>query len=521
MPNSLSYNGKMNYKVPIILMLLVSSLACPKPVIASTDVLRIAISSVPNSLDPLFATDANSQNINRLQYLSLVDTDRGMNIRCRACTSYEIKKTQAGEVIYFSLRKDLNFQDGEKIKAQDVYDSWIYYTDPQNKSVFRSAFEKIKRLEVLNDYDLKIYYDESQSENISNLVLLKIMKRKDERIIESGPYSLEDQSPMSIKLRANRAHFEVAETNPTAISFHVVRDETTLALRLLKEEVDLSVANISPRKENWLMSRENSPLKVLKATGTNTVYIGVNHNSKYLSSFNVRKAISHLIPRELLNKYKLRNSVELSTGLFSRVFDGLYIENKIDQYEPELAKALLEKDGYTLEDGLWKKDNQPIIIDWKATNNRASLEIVEIIRSYLLKNGIQVKLTIQEWGTFSRSVRNGNFDLIMGQWVGLAGPEMLGFVFHSDRIPPKGANRGKFENADFDRVYDEGLEANDEKKSMSLFKMAHEVAIKNYAYIQLWHPEIRWISRSCLESSDLYSSGSFLSLLGITKKCKD
>jgi peptide/nickel transport system substrate-binding protein len=521
MPISLSYNQVMIFKLLIIqIFILLSSEASMSP-LENAKHLRIAISSVPNSLDPLHATDANSQNINRLQFLSLIDTNEEMDIKCRACKQFEVLEVDGNEVLGFELRKDLYFQDGEKITSRDVYNSWLYYTDPNNKSVFKSAFDKIQKIEIIDNYNLRFHFAERNAENLSNLVLLKLMKREKGQVIESGPYNLENLSSMQIRLKARKNHFEMNENLPDSISMHVVRDETTLALRLLKEEVDLSTAQISPRKEQWLLSRKRTPLQVFKTTGTNTIYLGINHQSEHLSSRNVRKAISHLIPRELLNKYKLRGSVELSTGLFSRVFSGLYLNQETDKYDIKKAKKLLMSEGYILSNGLWVKDGKPLSLDWKATNNRASLEMVEVLRAYFLDNGIIVNLTIQEWGTFSRSIRNGRFDIFMGQWVGLAGPEMLGFVFHSKRVPPLGANRGKYINSEFDRLYDQGLLERDQKKSTEYFRKAHKVAIDDYAYIQLWHPEIRWIARSCIEVKRLYSSGSFLSLLNLNMNCKD
>lgn len=517
MPNGLRYNTEMISKSLIILIVICYS----SIVIPSERDLKIAISSIPNSLDPLHATDANSQNINRLQYLSLVDTDEKMNIKCRACSSFEVSRNKNGEVINFSLRNDIFFNTGEKITAQSIYNSWKYYLDPLHKSVFKTAFEKIQKMEVLSETDLRIHYEVSESENLSNLVLLKIMKRVPEKIIGSGPYALENETPMNLRLKVDRSHFEVSEHHPEYMSFHVVRDETTLALRMLKQELDISTAQMSPRKEIWLLARKASALKVLQTSGTNTIYLGINHESQHLRSHNVRKAISHLIPRDLLSQFKLKDTAELSTGLYSKVFEHLYLNNDVDNYDPNLAHDLLQEAGYVLKSGYWTKDSTPLVLDWKATNNRSSLEIVEVLRTYLRKNGIDVNVTIQEWGTFSRSVRNGMFDIFMGQWVGLAGAEMLGFVFHSSRTPPNGANRGKYLNIEFDKLYDLGLAENDKKTSHKYFRSAHEVAINDYAYIQLWHPSIRWVARGCIDSKPLYSSGSFLGLLGIKKNCKD
>ena len=122
-----------------ILMLLVLSSA-----FASKDSksYKVAISSSPSNLSPFFSTDANSQNINRLVHLSLVDFDLQMKPVCRLCTSYEEIRKGANYSIKFKLRKDIKFWDGAKVSAKDILASWKYFTETKKiKSIFRFALE--------------------------------------------------------------------------------------------------------------------------------------------------------------------------------------------------------------------------------------------------------------------------------------------------------------------------------------------------------------------------------------------
>src|SRR5690606_24608621 len=76
----------------------------------------VALGSVPNNLHPYYATDANSQDINRLVHLSLIDVNARMQTICRACESFEEVITAGGEQeIIFKLKKQLKYQDGEMI----------------------------------------------------------------------------------------------------------------------------------------------------------------------------------------------------------------------------------------------------------------------------------------------------------------------------------------------------------------------------------------------------------------------
>ena len=69
--------------------------------------ITIGITSVPMNLDPFFATDANSQNINRLSHLALIDFDEKMSLECQACASYKEYINKDNHRINIKLKRDL------------------------------------------------------------------------------------------------------------------------------------------------------------------------------------------------------------------------------------------------------------------------------------------------------------------------------------------------------------------------------------------------------------------------------
>lgn len=480
----------------------------------------IALSSTPNNLSPLMATDANSQNLNRLTHLSLVDVDEQMNFVCRACQSYTQERTDSGHTIRFTLKSGLTFHDGQPIKSEDVKRAWGLYIDEAKGSVFRHAFNNIKQIQLVNDDVFEIQYETYKEENLSNLVLLKLIKEVDGKIIGAGPYQMVSNDPLEIKLKVRENHFEVKASSPN-LTFKVVRDETTLALKLLKKEIDLSLAQISARKEDWLLKSSRAQgLKLFRTGGSNYIYLGINHQNPFLQDVVVRQAIKAYIPIDLILNYKLKNTAVPATGMFSRAFERLYLEAS-KGIGPEQADELLLQNGFKKnERGIWSKSGTELKFDWKVTNNRSTQELVEVIRHYWKKFGVDVTVTTQEWGTFSRSVRQRNFDIILGQWVGFTGPEMLGFVFHSEMTPPAGANRGGYQSPQFDRLFDLATSLTSEKEAYLKYREAHQLAMDDVAYISLWHPDVRWVGKDCISVTRLFPTGSFLALLDLHNNCK-
>ena len=485
--------------------------------------IKLAVSSAPSNLSPFYATDANSQNINRLVHITLTDFSNEMSFTCRFCESYEERMDGKKHIIKFKLKQNVKFWDGEVVSAKDVYNSWKYFTDKEAiNSKFGYGLSRITDVKIINDFEVELIYKGFNPDNISDLALLKIVKIKKEdiksnisyeKVIGAGPYRIKRESELEVVLEP------LVEGKPELI-FKVVKDETTLALKLINKEIDLSLASISPRKLFWL--KENvKGIDFHNVEGTNLIYMGINHKNEFLSELKVRKAISLLIPREKIIKYKLKGTATPASSFFSKSFTAMFIENGADKYNQEESSKLFEQAGFKKNaNGFWAKNGKELALTFRVSNNKNTIETVETMKDYLKKGGVSVTVSVQEWGTFYRNLKQGNFDLVIGQWVGFTGPAILRFVFHSGSIPPNGANRGFFVNKEFDSYIDKATIEQNETKRNNYYKQALEISNREYSYINLWHPNIIWIGRSCIKNIDVQPNGSFLPLLDMVNDCE-
>lgn len=485
----------------------------------SSEKINVAISAAPNNLNPFFSTDANSQNINRLVHMALIDFNQKMQFVCKACTSFEEKIIGTKQVLKFKLRDDLTFSDGSPVTADDVKRSWEYYAKNNTiKSTFMGAFETIEKVEVSDKLNLTITFSSFSLENLSNLALLKIVKLnlpiKDSLeatdVVGCGDYVITSIGPLEIVVTPK-------DKSKITFVFKVVKDETTLALKLINKEIDLSVANMSPRKVEWL-KKQSLNLHVWEIPSGNFLFMGLNHKREIFKDNRVRKAISLLIPRNDILKYKLKNTAVLSVGMFSPAFVDMYDPSPIEAYDVAQARQLLKEAGYAKNaKGILEKDGKELEIDWKVSNNKASIEVVEVIQHFLEAEGFKVKLSVQEWGTYMSAFKGGKFDIVIGQWIGFTGPDMLKFVFHSKNTPPKGGNRISYNNPEFDRVVDTAtIETNSDKRT-NLYKKALKIINDDYAYVNLWHPNVIWIGSDCLKNMEIEPTGGFYPMLKIVK----
>ena len=82
--------------------------------------------------------------------------------------------------------------------------------------------------------------------------------------------------------------------------------------------------------------------------------------------------------------------------------------------------------------------------------------IAEAIKEQLQQVGIELEIRSYEWGTFYSDIKKGNFHLYSLAWVGVMDPDILFQIFHSSSVPPNGDNRGRYVNAEVDRLLERG-----------------------------------------------------------------
>ncbi len=488
--------------------------------VVAQEKINIAISAIPNNLAPFYSTDANSQNINRLVHSALIDFNEKMQFICIACESYSESMKGEKQVFTFKLRPDLTFSDGSPVTASDVKTSYEYFAKDQNiKSTFIGTYEAIEAVNIIDSKTVEFVYKNFSLENLSNLSLLKIVRIANPNMAIIGPldimgcgdYVLKTIEPLEIVVEPR------LKSKPTLI-FKVVKDETTLALKLINKEIDLSVANMSPRKVFWLKSQPG--IKVWDMPSGNFQFMGINHKRDLFKDIRVRKAFSLLIPRKDILQYKLKNTAVLSVGMFSPAFSDLFVPTEIEKNDVEAARKLLTEAGWKKnKKGILEKNGKRLEVDWKVSNNKASIEVVDVLQHFLEKEGMIVNVSIQEWGTYMSAFKAGKFDVVVGQWVGFTGPDMLKFVFHSQYTPPKGGNRTGYNSPALDALLDKATVETDAAKRNELYKQAVRMINDDYATINLWHPNIIWIGRSCLSEIKLDSTGSFYPLKKLEKNC--
>jgi peptide/nickel transport system substrate-binding protein len=130
--------------------------------------------------------------------------------------------------------------------------------------------------------------------------------------------------------------------------------------------------------------------------------------------------------------------------------------------------------------------------------------------------GIDLELQPLEFATLYADITRGNFQIYTLRWVGANNdPDIFEYVFSSKKIPPAGANRGRYRNAQLDALVDQARVESDRKKRKAIFSEVQRIVAEEEPYLPLWFLDNICVHQKRVTNIDLTPSGDYEFLSGI------
>lgn len=501
-----------NALLPLFLCLILSSCATGG---IDTDPNRIvvAIESTPGILDPRFETDAQASRIDPLIYSRLFYIDPDCNIAPDLARTLE---TPDPLTYVVKIRDDAVFHDGRRLTSDDVRFTFEFVKNPENLAPSASEYELLKSIETPDATTVVFHLSEPFPPFIHKLKKgivprhLVESRGKDfaEQPVGSGPFVFESMAPGEyVRLRANRDYYG-GVPRVEEVLFRVIANDTTRMLELKKGGIDL-IQNALPPYALKFFDRQEG-LKIVEAEGVNYSYMGFNLEDPVLSDVRVREAISRAIDRETIIRYSLKGTATPATGVISPLLWAHNPDLPRFDYDPAYSKQLLDEAGHPDPDG-----DGPALrmsFSYKTSTNKLANEIAEVIREQLRQVGIGMEKRSYEWGTFFADIKSGNFTLYTLTWVGLTDPDFLSVILHSNNVPPKGANRGRYSNPAVDRLLDASRVETDQSERKRIYGEVQRLAAEDLVYVSLWHHRNVVVMKEGITGFEIYPLGDYISL---------
>lgn len=478
--------------------------------------LVVGLESSPLSLDPRFATDANSVRIGALVFNSLVRADQHARFQPELAERWEALDERS---YLFHLKRNAHFQDGKPLTAKDVRFTYESLLAPQSQSPKKSAFRMIEAVESPGPYQLLLRFAEPYAPFLETATLGIVpagspppTPAPKARLIGSGPFVLEEFIPGErIVLSANHSYWQ----GPAPVSdvvFQILPDAIVRVMELKKGSIDLLQNDIEPDMIPWL--QKNSRVRIQTLQGSTFQYVGMNLDHPILKNLKVRQALAYAIDREAIIRHLLKDLALPATGVLSPSHWAYEPSVRQFPYDPEKAKRLLDEAGFPDPDGAGPLPR--FKLSYKTTTLELRRRIAEAIREELNQIGVELEVRAYEWGAFYDDIKKGNFHLYSLAWVGITDPDVLSAIFHSRSVPPNGDNRGRYQNPRIDRLLEQGRRVARVDERRRIYSAVQKILAEELPYIPLWWVKNVAVMNPAIDGFTLYPDGGLISLKDVS-----
>ena len=480
---------------------LVSCSQAPDP-----NTLVMIIESSPTNLDPRVGIDAQSERIGELLFDALLTRDEHLNVQPGLAERWEIPDPLT---YVFHLHRGVTFHDGRPLTSRDVKWTFDSLLEGKIRSTKSAAYRFVDHVDAPDEFTVVFHLKEPNatllwnlSEGASGIVPDGSLDEITRQPIGSGPFqfvSAEQDKEVVVKRNDN---YWGAKARLARVRFTIVPDATTRALELRKGSADAAINSLT---SDTIVALEREPnLQLERAPGTVLSYLAFNLRDPILRDVRVRQAIAYAIDRAPLLEYIWRGFAEPALSVLppqSWAFDR---DVAAFPHNPEKARQMLDAAGYRARDGV------RFHLTMKTSTEESTRLLAAVLQQQLRDVGIALDIRTFEFATFFADVTSGAFQLYSLRWIGgNEDPDIFEYSFHSNRFPPKGANRGFYSNPRVDSLIDRARRETDQNVRKRLYAEVQEVLAQDEPYINLWYFDNVLVHTRRVRSVTLNPSGNY------------
>jgi peptide/nickel transport system substrate-binding protein len=371
--------------------------------------LVVAITADPPGWDPTVST---SQEIPRVVYHNvfegLVRFDRDGAIVPALAEAWTV--SEDGRTVTFEVRRGVTFHDGTPLTLGDIVAKFERAMDPDSGHTNAAYYEAIESVEADEDAHT-VTFRLSQPRRS----LLYDLARPDSIIYPAGSVETQRSQPIGTgpfrfvsyregsEVRLERFDDYYLDGVPylDAVTFRIMGDPNTRFAALQAGDVDLIGTSLAP--EQYLQLDQHSDLKGTEGTGTTEITVAMNNAREPFDDLRVRQAITHAIDKRAIVDGAMFG-LGTVIGTHMSPSEPYYVDlTGTYPYDPERARELLAEAGYP--DGFEVSFELPEPYNIERRSG-------QVIAQQLAEVGIDVELSVVEWGTWiQRIFLGGDYDM--------------------------------------------------------------------------------------------------------------
>lgn len=474
----------------------------------------VQIGPNPETIDPALSSAVDGGNMLIHAFETLLIFDRDNKLVGGQAEKYEV--SEDGLTYTFTLRDGLKWSDGSDLTAEDFVYSFRRLVDPKTAAPYAydltngiKGFDEVQKTGdtsklAVSAPDAKTFVVELSAplvyfDKICAFAALSPVKKD---VVESGdgwatkPETYISNGAVRMKEWVPGSHI-LFEKNPN------YRDADSITLDTLKFVLmEDSNASFSAYNSGELMMIKDVPTEEIPALSgrddfyiapmMGTYYVSMNLNREPFKNPKVREALSLAIDRDYVANTVMQGTYtpavnfvgpgisdaeggtefkDVTKAKYRDFFDLTNYESNVEK-----AQALLAEAGYPNGEGFPK-------IEYMTNDSSYHKPVAEYLQSeWKEKLGIEMDIKIVEWGSFTPTRRNGDYDLARNGWVcDYDDPSNIINLFETGN----GNNDGKFSSPEFDNLVKQARETSDVATHYDFLHQAEQVLLKEYGNIPL------------------------------------
>lgn len=389
----------------------------------------------PTNLDIFKAARRPELTILRMMIEPLVVWNEKLEVEPLLAKSWKISKDQLTWT--FNLKKGIKFHDGTPLNAEAVK----FSIERLKKGSAAIVLTPVKEVAVVDEYTVAFKLEKPYPGLLDNLaqfgvgIVSPTAVQKagadwgSKVIVGTGPLKFKNWisgDRVNLERHEGYKHAPSFATNkgPAYVDEWVVRfllEPTTLIAELTEGNVDVT---------NYITERDAAKVKshpktdLLTVKSTTSVYLAINCSKKPYDDIRVRQAMTHAVNKDVVIKVAMFGigdplNTPLSPNIKGFSKESEEIGKRVNKYDPERAKKLLEEAGWKDidGDGIREKDGQKLELEFLAFTIAGFKQTAEVTIPMLESVGFKPKLLVLEAGDLYQRVLAKNFDLLSTSMV--------------------------------------------------------------------------------------------------------
>ncbi|MBL8590205.1 MAG: ABC transporter substrate-binding protein [Methylobacteriaceae bacterium] len=493
---------------------------CGAPALAQD--LKIAMSAEPSSVDPHYHNLTPNNQLAKHVFESLTEHDELQRIKPALAESWKVIDDLTWE---FKLRANVRFHDGSPFTADDVIFSFNRVPNVPKSPAPKTSYTRGKTIEKIDDLTIRIRTPAPEALMLKHLAQIDIMSAKaaasvttedinaGKGAVGTGPYKFVEFVPGDRYVVArNDAYW--GEKEPWAkVSYRFIKSDPTRVAAVLAGDVD--VIETVPTADAQRLAKEPK-LALASALSNRVIYLHLDRlraESPFikgkdgatiknpLNDLKVRQALSKAINRPAIVDRIMEGEAVPASQLVPDSYAGTSKNLKPVAYDVDGAKRLLAEAG--LPNGFQLTIHGP---NGRYTNDT---KLIEAVAQMFTRIGVDTKVeTLPPSVFFSRASSGGpdktpEFSMILAGWsagTGEPGDSLKALLGSFDPKAGSGsANRGRYSNAEVDKLLAQGLSTVDDDKRADLLARATEIAINDVGIIPIHYQKNTWAAKKGLK----------------------